>query len=200
MSSQPRSFVSEAEYLEHERKAEFKSEYLDGEVFAMAGGSPRHAWIVVNTAAELRYRLKDSLCRVSSSDLRLRVTRLYTYPDVMVVCAEPQFADDQKDTLLNPVLVIEVLSESTGDYDRGRKFQHYRTLPSLKEYLTIAQDEPHVEHWVRQPDNHWVLFEYNGIAETLQLSCVGCDLPLAEVYHKIDWPVQPSDDSPRSAD
>jgi Uma2 family endonuclease len=202
MFSQPASFVSEAEYLEHERKAEFKSEYFDGEVFAMVGASPWHGWIVANLVIELGYRLIDGPFRVSASDVRLRVSRtgLYTYPDVMVVCAEPQFADDQKDTLLNPVLLVEVLSKSTRDYDRGLKFEHYRTLPSLKEYLTIAQNAPHVEHWVRQPENHWLLTEYRGIAETLQLPSLGCALPLASVYRKIDWAAEPSDESPRTAD
>src|SRR6185436_11448086 len=120
MSSQPTTLLSPEEYLEIERKAERKSEYYQGEMFAMAGASPRHAWIVSNLIIELGRQLKTKPCRVSASDLRLRVspTGLYTYPDVIVVCGEPQFADNQNDTLLNPTLIVEVLSDSTRDYDR----------------------------------------------------------------------------------
>ena len=115
---------------------------------------------------------------------------LYTYPDVMVVCGEAQFADDQKDTVLNPILIIEVLSESTRDYDRGRKFQHYRTLSSILEYVTVAQDAPHIERWRRQPDNGWLLAEFSDSAQSIHLTSIGCVLPLREVYDKIEWPGQ----------
>lgn len=190
MSSHPTTFLTEAEYLETERAAEHRSEYFQGEMFAMAGASRRHSLIISNLIRELGLQLKNRPCEVHGTDLRLRVspTGLYTYPGVMVVCGEPQFANDQKDTLLNPVLIIEVLSESTRDYDRGRKFQHYRTLPSLLEYLTIAQDAPHIELWTRQPDDRWLLSESGDIAETIQLASVECALPLAEVYHKVEWP------------
>jgi Uma2 family endonuclease len=140
MSSQPKTFITPEEYLEIERTAERKSEYYQGEMFAMAGGTPRHAWIVANLIGGLWQQLKGRPCRVASSDLQLRVstTGLYTYPDVMVVCGEPQFPADQRNSLLNPSVIIEVLSDSTGDYDLGRKFRHYRTLPSLRDYLTAA--------------------------------------------------------------
>src|SRR5205809_2192753 len=152
MASRPNTFLTPEEYLEIERKAAFKSEYYQGEMFAMAGGSPPHAWIISNLNYELVRQLKGRPCRVGTNDLRLRVlpSGLYTYPDVMVVCGKPQYADYRKDTLLNPIVIIEVLSDSTRDYDRGRKFQHYRALPSLQEYLTVAQDTPHIEHWTRQ--------------------------------------------------
>jgi Uma2 family endonuclease len=189
VSSQTKSFLTPEEYLEHERRADHKSEYFHGEMFAMAGGSRRHALIITNLVRELSQKLKDRPCEVYSSDLRLRVapTGLYTYPDVMVVCGEPEFADDQKDTLLNPIVIVEVLSESTRDYDRGQKFQHYRALPSLVEYLTVAQDEPHIEHYVRQPENRWLLAEFSGLAQSISLQSIGCILPLAEVYEKIEW-------------
>jgi Uma2 family endonuclease len=190
MSSQRTTFITPEEYLAQERLADHKSEYFQGEVFAMSGASPRHVWIAANVTAEFRQQLKGKPCRVSASDLRLRVTPagLYTYPDVMVVCGEPQYAEDQKDTLLNPVLIVEVLSNATRDYDRGRKFQHYRKLPSLVEYLMIEQDEPHVEHWTRQPDNHWDFVEFDGLTQSLQLTSIGCTLPLTEIYDKIDFP------------
>jgi Uma2 family endonuclease len=189
MSTQPKTFLSPAEYLELERRAEFKSEYYEGGMFATAGASRRHGLIVTNLVAELRQQLKAKPGETHSSDLRLRVTPtgLYTYPDVLVVCGEPQLADDQKDTLLNPTVIVEVLSESTRDYDRGRKFQHYRTLPSLAEYLTVEQDEPHVEHWTRQPKSRWLLAEFAGLGQSIRLDSIDCVLPLAEIYDKIDW-------------
>lgn len=189
MSTHPTPFLSPEEYLEIERAAERKSEYYQGEMFMMAGASPRHAWIVTNLVGELRQQLKGRSCRVSSNDLRLRVssTGLYTYPDVMVVCGEPRYAEDQKDTLLNPVVIIEVLSESTRDYDRGRKFQHYRTLPSLREYLTVAQDTPHVEHWTRQEENSGLLAEFGDLSQSIQLPSIECALSLAEIYDKVEW-------------
>jgi len=189
MSSQPTTLLSPDEYLELERKAEFKSEYLQGEMFAMAGASPRHGVVVTNLVAELRQQLKARPCIVYSNDIRLRVSTngLYTYPDVMVVCGGVQFADDRKDTVLNPVLIVEVLSDSTRDYDRGRKFQHYRALPSLLEYLTVEQDAPHVERWTRQPEDHWLLTEFNDLSQSVQLTSVGCVLALTEVYDKVVW-------------
>lgn len=191
MASRPDTFLTPEEYLEIERKAEFKSEYYEGKMFAMAGASARHAWIVTNLVGELRQQLKTKPCRVASSDLRLRVspTGLYTYPDVMVVCGEPQYASNQGDTLLNPTVIIEVLSNSTRDYDRGRKFEHYRSLPSLREYLTVAQDTRHVEHWTRQEENRGILAEFNDLTQSIQLTSIDCVLSLAEVYDKVDWSV-----------
>ncbi len=188
MSSQTKAFLSAAEYLEQERRAEHKSEFFRGETFAIAGASRHHALIVTNLVSEFRQQLKGRPCEVYSSDLRLRVTPtgFYTYPDIMVVCGAAHFADDQKDTLLNPTLIIEVLSDSTRDYDRGRKFQHYRTLPSLVEYLTVAQDALQIEHWTRQPENRWLLTEFNSLEQSIPLSSIGCVLPLAEVYDRAD--------------
>jgi Uma2 family endonuclease len=190
MSTQPKTFLSPEEYLELERRAERKSEYFQGEMFAMAGASRRHGLIVTNLVGELRQQLKQKACEVYASDLRLRVTPtcLYTYPDVMVVCGEAQFADDQKDTLIDPIVIIEVLSASTRDYDRGQKFQHYRTLSSLLEYLTVGQDAPHIEHWTRQPDGRWLLAEFDDPSQSIELISIGCVLPLAEIYHKVEWP------------
>jgi Uma2 family endonuclease len=187
MSSQPKAYITPEEYLAIERKAEYKSEYFNGEMFAMAGASEQHATIVANVMYLLVGQLKGRPCKAYASDLRVRIspTGLYTYPDVVVVCGEPQFADDQKDTLLNPTLIVEVLSESTKDYDRGEKFEHYRTLTSLSEYVLIAQDKYHVEHFVRQPDNRWLLSETNRLEDTIHLSSIACDLALAEVYDKV---------------
>ncbi len=188
MSTHPQKRIPPEEYLALERKSSLKSEYFNGEVFAMGGASPSHALIVTNIVSELRGQLKKRPCVVYSTDLRVKVapTGLYTYPDVVVVCGKALFDDDQKDTLLNPALIVEVLSESTKDYDRGGKFEHYRTVESFKEYVLVAQDKHHVEHFVRQPDRRWLLSETNRIEDTLDLTSIGCRLALAEVYDKVE--------------
>ena len=190
MSLQPKPRLTPEEYLALERKAEYKSEYLAGEMFAMAGASERHVSIVANVMYLLAGQLKGRPCKAYASDMRVRVspTGLYTYPDVVVVCGQPQFADEQQDTLLNPMLIVEVLSESTKDYDQGEKFEHYRTLASLSEYVPIAQDKYHIEHFVRQPDNRWLLSETNLLEDTIHLPSIACDLALAEVYDKVEMP------------
>jgi Uma2 family endonuclease len=194
MSTQPKTFLTEQAYLEIERKAEHKSEYYRGEMFAMAGGTPRHGLIILNVGGELRQQLKGKPCWVYTSEVRLRVSAagLYTYPDAMVLCGERKYADDHQDTVTNPVLIIEVLSDSTRDYDLGGKFQLYRGLPSLGEYLTVEQDRPHVEQWTRQ-GNNWLLAEYSDPSQTIQLASIGCILSLAEVYDKVDWPTAPAE-------
>jgi Uma2 family endonuclease len=189
MSSLPVTHLSPAEYLEIERRAECKSEYYRGEMFAMAGASLRHALITGNLGGELRQRLKGKPCGAFSTDLRLQVSPagLYTYPDVMVICGEAQYADSRKDTVQNPVIIIEVLSDSTRDYDRGRKFQHYRSLPSLREYLTVEQGAIHVEQWSRQQSGQWLLSEFDKREDTVRLDSIECVLPLSEVYDKVEW-------------
>ncbi|MGH9898277.1 MAG: Uma2 family endonuclease, partial [Pyrinomonadaceae bacterium] len=176
------------EYLELERKAHYRSEYFDGVVFAMSGASLRHILIVTNVVSEFRAQLKNRPCTVYSTDLRVRIspTGLYTYPDIVVVCGDPQFADNHKDTVTNPILIVEVLSKSTKDYDRGEKFEQYRMLDSFKEYVLIAQDKYHVEHFLRQPDNTWVLSETNKIEDNIELICINCSLKLREIYDKLD--------------
>ena len=190
MSSQPKTFLSPEEYLELERKAERKSEYYQGEMFAMAGASRWHGVIVFNVAGELSRQLKGRPCEAYMSDMRVKVspTGLYTYPDVVVVCGEPKFDDTRADTLVNPTLIIEVLSDSTRDYDLGRKFQHYQTLPSLQEYLTVEQDRMRVDHRVRLPENQWLLTEFSGPEQVLELKSISCQLALSEIYDKVEWP------------
>lgn len=189
MSTQPKIRMTPEEYLAMERQAEDKSEYFNGEVFPMPGASKRHNLIVTNIVIQLGIQLKKRPCWVCSNDLRLRVnpTGLYTYPDVVVVCGEDQFADDQKDTLLNPMLIAEVLSDSTKNYDRGEKFGHYRTLDSLMEYVLAAQHTPHVEHHVRQTDGGWLLKETSRMTDTIHLPSINCDLALTEIYDKIEF-------------
>jgi len=189
VSTQPKPRISPEQYLALERQADHKSEYFDGGVFPMPGATKRHNMIVSNIVISVGAQLKDRPYWICSNDLRLRVspTGLYTYPDVIVVAGDGLFADDQKDTLLNPALIVEVLSESTRDYDRGEKFAQYRTLASLAEYLLVAQEKPHVEHYVRQADGSWLLRETSRVQDTIHLSVIQCRLPLAEIYQKIEF-------------
>jgi Uma2 family endonuclease len=188
MSSQAQKRYTPEEYLALERQAQCKSEYYAGDIIAMAGASRWHNLIVANVISELRSQLKGRPCTTYPSDMRVKVspTGLYTYPDVTVVCGEVQFEDNQQDTLLNPTLIVEVLSESTEAYDRGGKFAHYRKLPSLMEYVLIAQTKPHVEHYVRQPDNRWLLAEADSLSDTVHLPSIDCRLALLEVYDKVE--------------
>ncbi|MDG4594949.1 MAG: Uma2 family endonuclease [Candidatus Contendobacter sp.] len=188
MNPQLKPRLTPEDYLAIERGAEFKSEYFNGEIFAMAGASRAHNAIVLNIGSEIRRHLKHRPCKAYVNDLRVKVspTGLYTYPDLMVVCGKEQFEDAHLDTLLNPTLIIEVLSASTEAYDRGRKFEHYRHLDSLVEYVLIAQHRPHVESYRRQPDHQWLLTECNGLNGTLRLQSIDCDLALAEVYDKVE--------------
>jgi Uma2 family endonuclease len=190
MSSQRTTLPTPEEYLEIERRAERKSEYFQGGMFAMSGASRPHVLIVANLVRELGNWLDTWPCEVYSNDMRLRVAPngLYTYPDVMVAYGEPQFADDQSDTLLNPVLIVEVLSESTAAYDRGRKFEQYRTLPSLREYVLVAQDAPRIEQFTPQPDGHWLHAETSGRDASIYLASIDCVLPLTRIYNKVNWP------------
>lgn len=188
MSSQAQQRYTPEEYLALERQAQYKSEYYAGDIFAMAGASRWHNLIVTNVIRELSLQLKGRPCTTYPSDMRVKIspTGLYTYPDVTVVCGAAQFEDTQQDTLLNPTLIVEVLSESTEAYDRGGKFAHYRKLDSLQEYVLIAQTKPHIEHYVRQPDNRWLLADADSVHDSLHLPSIDCHLALAEVYDKVD--------------
>ena len=187
MATLPKHYITPEEYLELERQAPFKSEYVNGEMFAMAGARENHALLVTNLVRELSQKLRRGPCRVYSSDMRVCVspTGRYTYPDVVVTCQKPQFLDETNDTLMNPTLLIEVLSPSTQDYDRGGKFQSYRTLASLEEYLTVAQDQVHIEQWHRQPDGRWILTEYKAASSEIQLESLGVSVALADIYENV---------------
>jgi Uma2 family endonuclease len=188
MASQVKAHYTPEEYLALERQAEYKSEYFDGEIFAMTGASRRHNLVAGNVLASLHGQLRKRPCEIYPSDMRVKVTPtgLYTYPDVVIVCGEPIFDDKQKDTLLNPTMLVEVLSKSTASYDRGEKFEHYRKLDSLAEYLVIAQNKYHAEHYARQIDNRWLLSESDDMQKTIHLSSIECDLALADIYDKVE--------------
>jgi Uma2 family endonuclease len=191
MSSVPKSFLTPEQYLEIERKAEFKSEYFEGEMFAMAGAREAHNLIVLNSSGLLYQHLRQRPCRAYVADMRVCVNAsgLYTYPDVTVVCGEPQFLDETRDTLLNPNLIIEVLSPSTEAYDRGRKFEHYRSVASVSEYLMVASDRISAELFTRQPGG-WLLTAAGRLEDSIELASIGCSLKLGDLYEKVDLSAQ----------
>lgn len=190
MAAQPRTPLSEEDYLRLEREGDLRHEYLNGEIFAMVGASKDHNRIVTSTSFALYAQLRNRPCDVFSNDMRVKVSAsgLYTYPDLIITWAEPLFSDDGADTLLNPTIIIEVLSRSTEGYDRGKKFQHYRALRSLKEYLLITQDAYHIDQFVRQGEINWLLTEHDGPTATLHLPSIDCTLALADVYEKVILP------------
>ncbi|MCY2992291.1 MAG: Uma2 family endonuclease [Planctomycetota bacterium] len=181
--------LTPAEYLEIERAATYRSECFDGEMFAMAGGSARHSLIKVNLCGEIRARLKGAPCTAYDSDLRILVfaTGLYTYPDASVICGRLEFEDERRDSVLNPTLLVEVLSDSTEAYDRGKKFSHYRQIPALREYLLVSQEEPKIERFLRNDDGTWTLTEVSGPDAILPLPSLGVEISLREVYDKVEF-------------
>ncbi len=188
MSAIPKARLTSSEYLAIERKATIRSEYFAGEMFAMSGASREHNLIALNLASALHDQLDDRTCEVYTADMRVRIpSGLYTYPDVVVVCGTPKFEDDQVDTLLNPMVLVEVLSESTADYDRGTKFKHYRQIPSLREYVLVDQTAAQIEHFVRDDNGKWALTEITGTESSLSLDSIGCRIPLSEVYRKVSF-------------
>ncbi len=187
MSTAPASFISPDEYLERERHASDKSEYLRGEIFAMSGASRRHVRLEKNVLVALDRLLQGKRCETYGSNMRVRVSPvgLYTYPDVTVTCGEEQFLDAEVDTLLNPVVLVEVLSKSTSSYDRGEKFESYRSIPSFQEYLTVAQDRVQVEHWERQKTGQWLLTVYADAGAAVPLPALGIQLPMTDIYRGV---------------
>jgi Uma2 family endonuclease len=185
----PSRRLTEAEYLAIERAAEFKSEFFEGEMFAMAGGTPQHSLIATNLAREFGVRLKSSHCVPYNADLRIKIkaTELYTYPDLSVICGPLQFAEGTNDTVVNPTLLVEVLSDSTEGYDRGKKFEHYRQIPTLREYLLASQKEPRIEQFIRQADGRWLLNEALGLEVKLELPSLRISISLGEVFDKVSF-------------
>jgi Uma2 family endonuclease len=181
-------FITPEEYLRLERASQEKHEYFRGEIFAMTGASREHNLIAQNTSRHLGNQLDDRQCEVYQSDMRVRIptTGLFTYPDVVVVCGIPKFEDDELDTLLNPTILIEVLSSSTEKYDRGTKALYYRSIPSLQEYVLIAQDNVQVEHYRRQ-EGQWGIADFNSLDSQLTLMSIGCSLNLSDIYKKVTF-------------
>lgn len=187
MSSHRKTLITAEEYLAAERESEIKHEYFAGEAFAMVGASRRHNLIAANVIRLLGNQLLDRPCNVYPSDMRVKVsaTGKYTYPDVVVACEEELFDDAEKDTLLNPAVIIEILSDSTEAYDRGKKFEQYQYIESLAEYLLVAQEPQRVEQYVRQGGSEWRYSEYHRVDDIVKLGVIGCELVLKDVYAKV---------------
>jgi Uma2 family endonuclease len=193
MSTATKLRYTPQEYLELERKSPTRNEYYKGEIFAMAGASRQHNLIVGNVNAEIRERILSRPCESYATDMRvcIEATGLYTYPDVVVVCGGPRFQDHEGiDTLLNPTVIFEVLSESTEAYDRGVKFGHYRRIPSLREYVLVSQDRMFVERYIKQGEN-WVLSDFSLPEHVLRLDSVDCAIPLDRIYAKVTFEPKP---------
>ena len=187
MASHPKNRLTPQEYLALERKAEYKSEYFDGEVFATSGASRAHSLVVGNVVRTLGNQALGRDCNVYPSDLRVKIERTgkYVYPDVVITCGQEQFEDEELDTLLNPVLIVEVLSDSTEAYDRGKKFEHYQFIESLAEYVLIAQDHARVEQYAKQKDGTWAYSDSRSPADVVHLAAIGCEMVLEDVYAKV---------------
>ncbi len=179
-------FTSE-EYLVIERKAEYRSEYLEGEMVAMAGASKKHNLIVANLIRVLGNQLLERNCSVFPSDMRVKIEALgnYVYPDIVVACSDEEFEDNENDTLLNPVVIIEVLSDKTEAYDRGKKFEFYQTIPSLVEYILVSQKSYRIEQFIRQNERIWTYADFHRVNEKMSLSSIQCELMVQDVYAKV---------------
>jgi Uma2 family endonuclease len=188
MGSPARSFITPQEYLARERKATYKSEYLNGQVFAMSGGSPQHALITKNLMVALDRQIWRKGCQVYGSDMRVRVesTSLYTYPDASVVCGKAQFDAEDLDVLLNPVLIAEVLSPTTERYDRVGKFSMYSSITSLREYVLVSQSAVKVERYLRRPGGKWLLTEVSHLKDSIKLASVPAILKVRDLYRQVE--------------
>ncbi len=184
------------EYLELERSAELRSEFVDGEIFAMAGESGRHGDISASLLSSIVAGLRGSDCRARTKDTKVKSGALskkfgkgmISYPDIVVICGEPEYHDKHKDVILNPKVVIEVLSESTEDFDRGTKFMRYRSFnDTLTDYILVSQDKPLIEHFIRQTNGDWLLKEYKGLKTEFQIESISCLLTLPEIYDRVEF-------------
>jgi Uma2 family endonuclease len=187
MPTRTKAYISEERYIELEERAEQRSEYFRGEMYPMETATISHGRIRSNMVFALRRELAESECEVFTGDLRISVsaTGLYTYPDIVVTCGEPQVSEKDRNSVTNPKLIIEILSPTTADYDRGGKFAHYRSLPSFTEYLLIAQDRIYAEHHTKQPDGDWLLRETTNDAKFISLESIGVGFKLAEAYTRV---------------
>ncbi|HWF10304.1 MAG TPA: Uma2 family endonuclease [Bryobacteraceae bacterium] len=190
MSAHPIPQLSPERYLEIERGNDFRSEYYDGQMHAMSGGTVAHSMLITAMGSVLRSALRNGPCRVAVSDLLVRVSAggPFVYPDVSVTCGEMKLADDRRDVLLNPTAIVEILSKSTEAHDRGRKFSYYRQIESLQEYILVSQSEPRIETFLRELDGRWTMTEYTGTDATCVCRSTNREIPLAEIYESVPLP------------
>jgi Uma2 family endonuclease len=184
-----KQYTTPEEYLALEEAAESKSEYRDGEIVPMTGGTTNHNEITGNFAAYLKFALRGQNYRVFMLDVRLWIprSRTYTYPDVMVIQGEPVYHENRKDTITNPLLIVEVLSKSTKNYDRGDKFEFYRSIPEFREYIMVDQYRFKVEHFAKNSEGKWVLTEYDSADAVLALSSLDFQIPLRDIYERVNF-------------
>lgn len=195
--AQPKTyFYSFEEYLEAERRADVRSEFIDGKIYAMAGESGRHGDISTNLTALIATQLRGTNCRVRLKDTKVKSGAIkerfgkgmISYPDLVVICGEPEYHDQHKDIVLNPAVIIEVLSETTEEFDRGVKFLRYRNFnDTLTDYILVSQGEPHIEHYIRQENGDWLLKEYYGLEKCFRIDSINCAIDPAEVYERIEF-------------
>ncbi len=188
--SQEKNRMAPDEYLEFERNSEIRHEYFEGEMFAMTGGSLNHNQISTNIVRELGNQLKNSSCRPFASDMRVKVNEIekYIYPDIVVVCGDIELEKMMGvETLLNPVVIMEILSTSTEAYDRGKKFTHYRLIPTLQEYLLVSQNYCQVEKYIRGDDGGWKYFSYEDMEQSFKIESIEFELPLSEIYYRVEF-------------
>ena len=192
MQAQEQHQISPEEYLIGERESDIRHEYFAGEIFAMAGASREHNQISTNIVRLLGNQLLEKPCSVFAGDMKVKIQKKkkYSYPDIVVVCEKEEYEDEHNDVLLNPVVLIEILSDSTEAYDRGDKFSHYQDIPSFTEYILVSQYTLKMERFARQPDKSWVYTIYQGEEDILSVETIDCDLPLAEVYRKVRFAEQ----------
>ncbi len=188
MSALLKPIYNADEYLALEESAEYRSQFYDGEIFAMAGASRKHNIAAGNIYANLHFQLRNRPCEIYQNDMRVKVSEnFYTYLDIVIVCGEPQIEREHGENLLNPIVLIEVLSPSTEKFDRGEKARLYRLMPSLKEYVLVSQDKSYIEHFVRQENGGWLLTEIAKMTEVLPLPTISCELNLSDIYARIDF-------------
>ncbi len=189
MLNHQKQYYTPEEYLALEEEADYKNEYYQGEIFAMSGASVNHNRIARNVVTVLGIAFETGSCEIFIGDVRLLVKKngLYTYPDVMIVCGELEFAEGRDDTITNPIVIVEVLSKSTEGYDRGAKFELYRALPTLQDYVLVDQYKVHVEYFHKLDDGRWILQEFNQLEDTLPIESINYEIPLNRIYQKVDW-------------
>lgn len=189
MQKPAKKYYSHQEYLELEEASEYKNEYYKGEIFALAGGSSNHNRIIRNLSSELHFALKNTQCEIFINEIRVWIeTRdLFSYPDIAVVCNNVEYYPDRNDTIINPLIIVEVLSESTENYDRGNKFLFYRDLPTFQEYILIDQKSYHIEQFYIGSEGKWQLTEYNDVNEILKFSKIKVEIPLKDIFYLVKF-------------
>jgi len=182
-------FISHQEYFDMEEAAEYKSEYYHGEIFAMSGASFNHNVIAMNVSGYLHNLFQNSACFVFNSDMKTEIDkeRHYTYPDISIVCGDVEFAENRNDTVANPLVIVEILSDSTKDYDRGSKFTAYRNIKSLKDYILIDQYDYHVEYFHKNESGQWSLSEFKNVNDTFKISSIDVELSMKKIYNRVKW-------------